>query len=206
MDYVWAILLFLSCLVFWALNVFGLPGNWMILAAAVLYAYFGPAVDQRVAFGWAGVVVLAVLATIGEVLEFAAGALGASQAGGSKRAAVLALIGSLVGGIVGAILGSFIPVPVIGTVIGTIVVGGLGAFGGAVLGEYWKGRTFDQSVNVGSGAFVGRILGTLGKMILGAVMVVVLLVGIVWGPDRRDTPGSTPAEPVLPSTITEKES
>lgn len=175
MEVVWAILLVLLSLVFWSLNIFGLPGNWLLVAAVGLYAWWMPA-ESRADVGGVTLISLIVLAGLGEVIEFLAGAWGAKQAGGSRRAAVLALLGSLTGSILGLFVG--IPVPLVGPIIGALLFAGLGALGGAILGEYWKGRSLNESLSVGEAAFWGRILGTLGKMMVGTLLVVLVVVAV----------------------------
>jgi uncharacterized protein YqgC (DUF456 family) len=160
----------------WLSQLVGLPGNWVIVVAAAIYAWWMPA-DTRTAISWETVFVLAGLALLGEVLEFAAAAMGVTKAGGSRRGAVLALVGSIVGGVVGLFVG--LPIPIIGSLAAALVFGGLGALAGAFLGESWKGRDFDASLDVGKAAFVGRVLGTLAKMIVGSVMVAVTIVALV---------------------------
>ena len=61
---------------------------------------------------------------------------------------------------------------------GAVLFAGLGAFGGAVIGEQWKGRTFDESVKVGHAAFLGRLLGTVGKIMIGAVMIALIVAAL----------------------------
>ena len=61
--------------------------------------------DRRLTVSWTVVIVLAGLALLGEILEFAAGAWGASRAGASRRGTTLALIGSIVGGLIGVAIG-----------------------------------------------------------------------------------------------------
>ena len=172
MDVVWATLLLILAVVFWALNVVGLPGNWFVFAAATLYAFLLPSASRH-DISWGSVLALLGLAVLGEVVEFVAGAWGTTKAGGSRRAAVLALAGSLAGGLFGLAVG--VPLPLIGSVVGALLFGGLGALAGAVAGERWKGRTLDQSLRVGEAAFWGRLLGTLGKTLAGALMIGVLL-------------------------------
>jgi hypothetical protein len=72
----------------------------------------------------------------------------------------------------------FIPVPVVGSLIGAVAGGAAGAFGGAYAGEAWKGRTEDERMAVSTAAMVGRVLGTVGKLGIGAVMVVVTAVAV----------------------------
>ncbi|MBI1901805.1 MAG: DUF456 domain-containing protein [Planctomycetia bacterium] len=179
MDYLWAVLFVVSLLVGWCLTVLTLPGNWVMVAAAALYAWLGPLQEHtRVALSWWAVLTLAVLATVGEGIEFLAGAMGARKGGGSKRAAVLSVVGSLVGSLVGGAIGGFIPPPVIGLVVAVIVCAGLGALGGAMLGEMWKGKDMNESLRVGAAAFWGRILGTLAKVMIASVMVAVGVVAV----------------------------
>ena len=68
---------------------------------------------------WTLVLIEAGLAVLAEILELVAGALGAHRQGGSKRGAVLALLGSLIGAFVGAGLG--LPIPVVGSIAGVIL-------------------------------------------------------------------------------------
>jgi uncharacterized protein len=86
--------------------------------------------------------------------------------GDSTRAAALAIVGSLVGGIVGMAL----PVSIVGTLIGAC----LGAFIGSPLGDLWAGRPLFPSFEAGWGAAVGRFWGTVSKLVIGAIIVVVL--------------------------------
>jgi hypothetical protein len=160
----------------WCLTLVGLPGNWLIVVAAVVYGLLVPG-EWRTAMSWPAIVLVGGLAAAGELLEFAAGAVGTSQAGGSKRSAALALAGSLAGGLVGALVG--IPIPVVGTVLAAVVFAACGAMAGAILGESWKGRKFDEGLIVGKAAFWGRLMGTLGKIFMGSVMVAVIVVALL---------------------------
>ncbi|MDP7018095.1 MAG: DUF456 domain-containing protein [Pirellulaceae bacterium] len=171
-----AILLVILLIICWLTNIIGLPGNWIAALLAIGYMLIVPP-DTRLDIGWITIVVVLVLAVIGEALEAGTSALATSQVGGSKRGAALSLVGSIVGGVAGLFLGSF--VPVVGNVIGALLFAGLGAFAGAALGEVWKGRTKEESLKVGTAAFVGRILGTLGKTAVGGVIVVAVIVGLV---------------------------
>ena len=174
MIYLGVTLLVLALLSGWVLTVFCLPGNWLMVGAAAIYAWFVPA-DSRWDLGWGTVAALLILALIGEALEFAASAMGASRVGGSKRGAVLAIIGSmfgaLLGGLISPVAGSVIPV--VGAIIAVILLASLGALGGAMLGETWKGRDLGESWKIGQGAFWGRMLGTVAKTAIASVMVAV---------------------------------
>ena len=171
--YVWAVLLLVANLAAWVSNFFTLPGNWIIVALTAVFAFFLPDQDGP-GLGWTIVAVVAVLAVLGEVFEFVAGAAGAAKQGASRRAMVLSAVGAIVGSIGGSIAGSFIPIPVVGTIVGALGGGAFGAFGGAYLGEVWKGKSSDQSLQIGKAALAGRLLGTVGKLCVGAVMLLVV--------------------------------
>jgi hypothetical protein len=117
------------------------------------------------------------LALIGEGLEFLSGIYGAGKAGGSRRAMVLSMIGGMIGSIFGFGLGNAL-VFILGGIVGIFFVGGLGALVGAVLGELWKGSDRDKSLEVGRSAFIGRVLGTLAKTLVGSLMLVVAISGL----------------------------
>jgi uncharacterized protein len=171
-----ALLLILVLLICWLLTLLGLPGNWLMVAATALYAYLTPG-SSSAALGWKTVLALVILAALGEIVEFVAGAMGVTRAGGSRRGAVLALAGSLVGGILGVFIG--VPIPLIGSVVAAVLFAGLGAMAGAILGETSAGRDMGTSWRVGKLAFWGRLAGTLGKMVLGAVMVAAVMAALL---------------------------
>lgn len=171
MAYVAACLLLIFNLVAWASTLITLPGNWILLGFTILYAYFLPA-DTYPRVSWTVVIVVAVIALLGELIEFLAGAAGAAKQGGSKLGIFLSLVGAFLGSIAGAISFSFIPV--LGTMIGAVLGGALGAFGGAWLGEHKSEKTREERFAIGKGAFIGRILGTVGKLAMGMIMLVVV--------------------------------
>ena len=176
MSVLWAMLLVLVLASGWALNLFGLPGNWINAAAVGGYAWLVPA-GQRLSISWWMVSVVLLLAVVGELLELVAGAAGAARVGASRRSAVLALGGSLVGSVLGAVIG--LPIPLIGSLAAIVLGAALGALGGAMLGESWKGRDLDHGWQVGQAAFWGRLLGTAGKLAVGAAIVAVALAGLL---------------------------
>jgi uncharacterized protein YqgC (DUF456 family) len=176
MIYLWVFLLVATVIVAWLLTLLGMPGNWLIVLAVAVYVLLMPE-DLRVSVSWGVVVVLIVFAALGELLEFLAGALGVAKAGGSRRGAVLALLGSIAGAVVGLFVG--LPIPVIGSMVAAVLFAGAGAFVGAVLGEQWKGRQLGESCRVGHAAFWGRVLGTVAKTAVGAAMVAVTVVALL---------------------------
>ena len=176
MSVVYALLLLVALSAAWLLTVLGMPGTWLRVAVAAFYAWLVPA-DSAAAVGWGAVLAAAVLAALGELLEALAGVFGAAKAGGSKRGAVLALAGSLLGGLVGMVIG--LPIPLVGSLLAAVLAAGAGAFLGAMIGEIWKGRRMNESWQVGKGAFWGRLLGTLAKVIVGSIMLAVLTAALI---------------------------
>lgn len=162
----WALLFAVAVIAFWSLNLIGLPGNWMVVAAAAAYAWLAPGPGGGLR--WAAVAVVTGLAVLGEVVEFVASSGGVRRVGGSRRGAVLALAGSVVGAVTGLFVG--VPVPIIGSVAAALLFAGIGALLGAMLGELWEGRSLAASWRVGRAAFRGRLFGTLAKTLIGAVM------------------------------------
>ena len=165
-----------ACVVCWLLNLITLPGNWLAVALIAVYAGFGPDVGAA-AVGWKTAAAAVVIALAGEVIEFVAGAAGARRAGASRRSTVMAIVGSMVGAVVGAVVG--IPVPVVGSILAAILFSGLGATAGAIYGEWTDGRPWKQSIRIGHAAFWGRTLGTVGKTMVGGVIVVIATAAVL---------------------------
>jgi uncharacterized protein len=163
MVYGSAVVLTLLNLGCWVGILFNLPGTWLMVLVTAVGKWWQPG---YVRVSWPVLGVAAGLAVLGEVSEFVLGAAGSRRAGGSTRAAALAMVGSLSGGI----LGTALPVPLVGTLIGAC----LGALAGSLLGDLWAGRPLFPSVAAGWGAAVGRFWGTVSKLAIGAMIVVVL--------------------------------
>ncbi len=147
----------------------------MIVVAALGWMWLGP-VDYQ--FGWWLPAVLVVLGLIGEGIEFGASVLGTKRMGGSNRGATCAVVGSIAGAIAGAVLGIPIPIPVVGILIGSVLFAGLGAWAGAALGEHWDGKPWSEAWKIGGAAFVGRVLGTAGKIVVGSAMAILTIAGL----------------------------
>ncbi len=151
----------LALLVGLALDLLGLFGNWIILAAVILaYAFSG-----FEHFGIPSIIVLFFLAAAGEIIEALASAYGAKRFGGVKGTMVAALVGTIVGAIVGT------PVPIVGSLIGACA----GAFIGAVSYEYVvRRREMGSSMKAGFGAAAGKIGGVFAKLFVGLVMIIII--------------------------------
>lgn len=155
------LLLIAAGLVGLVLIPFGLPGLWVIVLGILGYGWL---TDFRTLS--AGFLVLVILlAILGEVVEAWVGFRFARRYGGSSRAGW----GALVGGLIGAVVG--VPVPVIGSVVGGFV----GAFLGAAVFEYSRARRTEGAVKAGWGAVLGRAAAAAVKMAIGIVLVVASL-------------------------------
>jgi uncharacterized protein len=173
LNYLFLALFIGLILFFWGLNFVGAPGNWLIIASAALWNWVGP---ESFRFSWWWLVGLILLAVVGEVLEFAASVMGTRKMGGSSRGATLSVVGSIVGGLLGVLFGIPIPVPVVGMLISGVLFASLGALAGAMIGEYSLGTSMEQSTKIGLAAGVGRMLGTFGKIIMGAAIVALMII------------------------------
>ena len=96
-----------------AINLFNLPGLWVMVAATVFYGWW----TAWAYVGLKALTAMVVLALIAEVLEFTSSGKAAKQAGASRRGFWGAIAGGIVGGIV---LTGIIPIPIVGTVFGIL--------------------------------------------------------------------------------------
>lgn len=157
------LLLVLACLVGVLVTPIALPGTLIILGAAAIYAWG----TGFATIGWPLLATLAGIALLAEVAEWLTGALGARRAGGSRRAAWLAIAGAFVGGLLGAGAGFGL-----GAIPGALV----GAFVGAFLGEVSLEGDWERARQVGWGALVGRAWGIAVK---GAAAVAMTILAAV---------------------------
>lgn len=136
---------------------FGLPGLWLMVAAAVAYDVHAPAAFA----GWtlAGMVTLVALA---EAAEFLLTVRYTARYGGSRRATVGAVLGSIAGAIVG------VPVPLVGSVVGAFA----GAFAGAFVAELTRGSTSEVAGRAATGALLGRAAAAAVKLGAGVALAI----------------------------------
>ncbi len=170
------VLLLVGAVVCWLLTWLGLFGNWILLAMAAGYEWLLPDAWHW-SLGWPVIAVLLVLAIAGEAMEFLASGIQTRRAGGSRRSAVLSLVGSVAGGVLGALVA--LPIPVVGSVIAALLGSVAGALLGGMAGEYSSGGQWRQSMKVGGAAATGRMLGTIGKSVAGGIMIAVLIAGLI---------------------------
>ena len=146
----------------------GLPGLWLMLAAALAYSVLLPAggIGAWTLVGTLGLVLVA------ELLELSIAGRYTKRYGGSRRASWGAIIGGLVGAVVG------VPVPVIGSV--------LAAFAGAFVGAYIGERTVHRDLRsdptrVATGALIGRAVAAAAKSGIAAIVAIWLFSAAVIG-------------------------
>ena len=160
----------------WAGNLIALPGNWIMVFLLAGFAWLGPQ-EGRLDIGIGTVMFATAVALAGEIIEFAASAMGARRAGASRRSTTYAVLGSFAGALIGAIVG--VPIPIIGPIIAAVLFAGLGAMGGAIYGERSEGREWSETWAVGHAAFWGRTFGTFGKIFAGLVIMMITALSVL---------------------------
>ena len=126
-----------------------LPGPILLFGGLLTAAW----AEEFAYVGTGTLTVIGILALLAYLVDFVAGALGASRYGASGRA----VFGAAVGAIVGVFFG------LIGVLIGPFV--------GAMLGELSNQRGLDAASRAGVGATIGLVVGTAAKLALGFAMV-----------------------------------
>ena len=163
MVWLYYLVLFLFLLAGLAITVMTLPGLWLMLASAAVYAL----ITRGVYIGWSTLLILLILAAVAELIEILSSGAGAKRAGSGKAG----LVGAVVGGILGGIFLSLIPIPILSTLVGVCV----GTFLGAMIGEFAAGKKITHSALVGVSAAKGRLIGTLIKIGVGCVMLLIAM-------------------------------
>jgi uncharacterized protein YqgC (DUF456 family) len=131
-----------------------LPGVPLVFAGLLLGAWL----DGFQHVGWPVIVVLGVLTVLSLLVDFAGASLGAKRAGASRAAVIGAGVGTLVGlffGLPGLLVGPFV---------------------GAAVGQYVVRRDVVEAGRAGFGAWIGFLLGSLAKLALAVIMVVIFAV------------------------------
>ncbi|MBN1788306.1 MAG: DUF456 family protein [Sedimentisphaerales bacterium] len=150
---------------FWLiLSFFALPGNWLMIVTTVLFSIW-----QKDSFSIYVIIIAIILAVIGEIIEFLAGAGGAKLAGGGKKAILAAIAGAIVGAVLGTVL---IPVPLFGTLLGSAIGTGMAV----LIVEEKAGKEFKDSVKTATTAGIAQMLGTSAKVIVGLVIWLVFAI------------------------------
>lgn len=126
-----------------------LPGAPLLFVGLVCIAW----AEDFVFVGAGTLVLLAVLAVLTYVVDFAAGAFGVRRFGASPRAMLGAILGAIVGlffGLVGIVIGPFV---------------------GAGIGELSTGRNLRAAGRAGIGATIGLVIGIAAKLTLAFAMI-----------------------------------
>lgn len=134
-----------------------LPGTILVLAGIVLGAW----IDDFQRVGYVTVAVVAVLAVLSWVLEYAAALMGAKRAGASRQAVVGAALGTVAGIFLGFVGVLFMPLV------------------GAAVGEWFARRDEVRAVRVGVATWLGLLVGMVGKVVLAFVMVGIFVVALL---------------------------
>ncbi len=170
MIYVYLLILVLLNTCWLMLVLFMLPGNWLMVIGTCLLAWWKW--DTGV-FGWPVLITVTVLALIGELIEFFAGAGGAKKAGSGWLGALSAVGGAVLGALIGTPL---IPVPVVGTILGACFGAGLATWGT----ERIAGKEHKASVRSGVGAGTGVLIGTVSKFAVGCLIWLLITIAAFW--------------------------
>ncbi len=131
------------------------PGPILIFVGALLYAWPGDHF-HRISI-WT-ILLLLVLTIVVQVVDFLMGAWGAKKFGGTWRGVVGALAGTLISVFTGQIW-ALLFLPLVG----------------AILGELLGGMKLRASGRVGTGAFVGMILGGVVRLGASVLMISIFL-------------------------------
>jgi uncharacterized protein YqgC (DUF456 family) len=147
-----------------ALIVLGLAGAIVPTVPGIPLIFIGiwliAGVDHYHHLGYGWLIGIAAVGAVGLTIDLLAGVLGVKRVGASKQAVLGALLGTIIGlffGLPGLLLGPFL---------------------GAVLGELAAGGSVLRSTNVGVGAWLGLLFGTIIKLVSSLMMVALL--GIAW--------------------------
>lgn len=170
MMYVWLLLLVIVNGLWLGTVLLGLPGNWLIVMTTSVFAWWKW--DQGVFSAWT-LIAIALLALIGEVIEFFAGMVGARKSGASWTASLVGVVGAIVGGLVGTVV---FPVPLLGTILGTCLGAGLSVWSI----EISRGEMPHISRERALGAGKGKLLGILGKFVIGVLIWMLVAVAAFW--------------------------
>jgi uncharacterized protein YqgC (DUF456 family) len=155
-------LLVVFCLLGIVLVPLGLPGTFVICAAALFYG---------LATGFAEITLKTVILLLGAAL-FAEGIEALAGIAGAKRygSGNWAVAASIAGGIAGAVAGA----PLFfgaGSIPGALA----GAFAAAFAVELLGGKSSGEAFRAGWGTFVGRLAGTIVKGAVAVAMTVICM-------------------------------
>jgi uncharacterized protein YqgC (DUF456 family) len=132
------------------------PGTTIILAGAIIHRII---LGER-SVSWRAIAILVALTFATYGLDFLSGYLGAKHFGATKWGGL--------GAIVGAVVGMFFGLP--GLFAGPVI--------GAIVGEFIAGKRMLEAGRAGWGSFLGNLGGTIGKLLIGIIMIVIFFVSV----------------------------
>jgi uncharacterized protein len=135
-----------------------LPGTAFVLGGIVLGAW----IDGYTRVGTGTLALVAVLAVLAWVLDYAAGLLGARRAGASRQA----LLGAALGTVAGLFLG------VVGVLFMPLV--------GAAIGEYLARRDEQRALKVGVATWLGIMVGLVAKVVIAFMMIGIFIAALIF--------------------------
>jgi uncharacterized protein YqgC (DUF456 family) len=148
-------------------TIVGLPGNWVLVVAALVAGLVTGFSDLTLTH----FILCLGLAVLAEVIESLLGVVIVAKRGGSR----LGVLGSIAGGFAGVLLGAGLAPP-----LGSVVLGFAGAFLGAVFGELLHNPDMNMAFRVGFWSFIGRMTATAAKLSVGCV-ILWIIIDATWG-------------------------
>ncbi|MGB0409596.1 MAG: DUF456 domain-containing protein [Opitutales bacterium] len=134
------------------------PGNFIVWAGIVLHKlWLGEA-----SVGWDLVVLTGAITLMGQLADLVMGIWGARKFGASWKGALGALLG--------ASMGFFLPPPLFWLIVGPII--------GAILGEIYAGRTWQDGSRAGLGTVIGSILAFAARFGLSVCVIGIFFLGL----------------------------
>ncbi len=130
MEYFLVILFIVFLILAVLIQVLSLPGNWLAIILVIIWKFIGPA-SSVANLSWGFILLLIVLAAIGEIMEWLLQLKVGKQFGSSFKGNI--------GGIIGAIVGAILFLPLFfgfGALLGALV----GAYLGCLAAELLQGR------------------------------------------------------------------
>ena len=154
-----ASLVFLLIVFAFALHVFGLPANWLIIAILWVWDLLNPDLSISVR----SYALFVGAAVFGECVEFGLQTLGARKYGASRSGNWGAVGGAIAGAVFGAPL--FLG---LGALVGAV----LGAYLGCLGIELLNRRPAHEARQAALGAMLGKVMGMAVKIGIGAMLLV----------------------------------
>jgi uncharacterized protein YqgC (DUF456 family) len=146
-------------------TVFGFPGTIIILVDVIIYALF-------TGFGRIGfliILVLIILAMLGEAIDFGLSMAGAQRFGASKKGVWASIFGGVIGA---AIMSPFFYG--LGMLSGVF----LGGFVGIMITETLRQSGFKPALRASYGSMLGRVAAMLAKGFISLVMIIIVLINV----------------------------